>query len=222
MQVDPYIVVYAIIAVLILARLWKVLGRRNDTDTDTERPDPFGAPVPSTTSKFNPFSSGKVLTEGVTPKFAHPPQSLMGKLEQIKSVDAVFDEKAFLRGAKDAFGRIVAAFAAGDLSPVVKLLGPKVAPHFQAAIDARKSANQTMKSSIARFKDAETIAAELSGTLAVITVRFVSDQENILRDASGRVIGGAEGKVEEITDVWSFSRDLKSDNPDWMLVETKS
>jgi predicted lipid-binding transport protein (Tim44 family) len=50
----------------------------------------------------------------------------------------------------------------------------------------------------------------------------VSDQENILRDASGKILSGEEGKIEEISDLWTFSRDTKAAAPEWQLIETRS
>jgi predicted lipid-binding transport protein (Tim44 family) len=212
---DTDVIVYAVIAVLILARLWTVLGRRNGGDG--ARPNPFAAP--GTQGPIAPSKPGAPLS----PPASHAPaHSLMGELEQIKTVDPAFDEKQFLRGAKEAFARIVAAFAGGDLTACDKLFGSKVMARFQNSIDARKQAGQTLQSKLVRVRDAETAAASLEGVQATITVRFVTDQQNILRDAGGHVIGGAEGRVEEITDLWTFTRDLKSGNPDWVLIETKS
>ena len=53
-------------------------------------------------------------------------------------------------------------------------------------------------------------------------MRFVSEQENTLRDSAGHAVGGSEGRLEEITDLWTFARDPKAADPNWILVETKS
>jgi len=211
MSID--LIVYAVIAVAILVRLWMVLGRRNDNDGS--RPNPFTPPA-----EDKPLAV-RASAIPASPVLGAPLHSLQGKLDQIKAINPAFDEKQFLQGAKQAFSQILTAFANGNLVSCAKLLGPNVLPRFQVAIDARRAASQTMETRITRMKEVETVKATLDGALASIVVRFVSDQVNVLRDASGVAIGG-EGKLEEITDIWTFAKDLKSNDPDWILVETKS
>jgi predicted lipid-binding transport protein (Tim44 family) len=216
MSIDT--IVYAVIALLLLARLWVVLGRRNEEDH--ERPNPFAVPptppqaaprpgsMPSLPPSFRPLRSA--------------PASLAGGLEQIKVLDASFDEKKFLAEAREDFALIVGAFAKGDLTPCTKKLAPSVLKQFQTAIEARQKAGQTMDVKVLAIKDAETTTAKTDSARALITVRFVSTQENVLRDAAGRVIGGEEGKPEETSDVWVFARDTSVASNDWVLAETGS
>jgi len=217
------IILYAIIAVVLLVRLWSVFGRRNDDEQ--QRPNPFVMPAPPTDDAKPALPSGMPGAPEI-PLLLQPfhaaPASLAGGLEQIKALDPVFDEKTFLQGARTAFTMIVEDFAKGDMNRISRLLGPNVLPHFQNAIEARRKASQTMESKINRIRDAETTAAHVEDSRAIITVRFVSEQENVLRDAGGKVIGGEAGRVEEITDFWTFARDAKSNDPNWILVETRS
>jgi predicted lipid-binding transport protein (Tim44 family) len=127
-----------------------------------------------------------------------------------------------MQGARAAFTMIVEDFAKGDMTRIENLLGPNVRPHFQNAIEARRKAGQVMESRVARIREAEATTAHVEDTIANVTIRFVSEQENVLRDAGGRVIGGAPETVEEITDIWTFSRDTKSADPNWILIETRS
>lgn len=217
------IIIYAVIAVVLLARLWAVLGRRNDEDQ--QRPNPFITPPPPPSNEADAtLVPGRIRTGETSPMLLQPfksaPTSLAGGLEQIKALDASFDEKQFLQGARQAFTMIVEDFAKADMARITRLLGPTVLGHFQNAIEARRKAGQTMESKIIRIKDAETAAAKVDGTQAAMIVRFVSEQENALRDSGGQVIGGEAGKVEEITDLWTFARDTKSLDPNWILVET--
>ncbi len=213
------IIIYAFIAVVLLARLWTVLGRRNDSDT--QRPNPFIAPPPKDETAPVPerIRSGEAPPV-VLPAFKAAPASLAGGVEQIKALDPSFDEKQFLQGARQAFAMIVEDFAKADMSRITRLLGPNVLPHFLNAIEARRAAGQTMESKVVSIRDAETAAAKVDGTKAILTIRFVSEQENALRDSGGQVIGGEAGRVEEITDLWTFARDTKSSDPNWILVET--
>lgn len=218
------IVIFAVIAVVLLARLWTVFGRRSDDDP--QRPNPFVMPAPGAQDdkKSAPVSVPPDATE--LPRLLQPlhapPASLEGGLEQIKALIPAFDEKAFLKDARGLFTTIVEDFSKGDLSRSEKLLGLNVLPNFQAAIAARQKTGQSMETRIVRFRDVETVAAHVEESRALLTVRFVTEQENVLRDAGGQVVGGEVGKVEEIIDVWTFARDTKSPGSDWMLVETRS
>lgn len=226
MSIDT--IFYAIIAVVLLVRLWSVLGRRNDDEK--QRPNPFVTPAPDLkdSQKNDPKAIRSAVVDTIADAYialrpTHAaPASLTGGLEQIRTLDPSFDEKVFLQGARAAFTMIVEDFAKGDMNRIGRLLGPGVLPHFQNAIEARRKAGQTMESRIVRIRDAETVTARTEDARAVITIRFVSEQENTLRDASGQVINGEAGKVEEITDLWTFARDTKSGDPNWILTETRA
>ena len=222
----PDIIIYGLIAVVLLARLWAVFGRRNDEDR--QRPNPFVAPAPDPKD-----DEGVIVRPRATPTedtaqasaFAPllvAPMSLAGTLERLRRLDPTFDEKQFLQNVRTTFTAIVSAFAKGDLSPVEHRLGPAVLPEFQTALTARQKAGETLENKITRIREAEVTSASVDDARAVITVRIVSEQENILRDAAGNIQSGAPGKPEEITDLWAFARDAKSADPDWQLAETKS
>jgi predicted lipid-binding transport protein (Tim44 family) len=219
---DIDIIIFAVIAALLFARLWTVFGRRNDEDK--QRPNPFITPVTRPQDNDQPLQGRQPARPPplLLQPFKAAPASLAGGLEQIKSRDPNFDEKQFLQGAKSAFTMIVEDFAKGDMARITRLLTPAVLQHFQQALEVRRSAGQVAESKIISIKDAETVAVRMDGNQAFMTVQFVSNQENILRDNHGQVIGGEVGKVEEITDRWTFARDMTSSDPNWLLVETGS
>ncbi len=220
---DFDILIYAVIAVVVLARLWSVFGQRNDGDEP--RPNPFAAPpAPAAKDKDAAAPTGAEESDEPLrlPAFRAAPASLAGGLEHIRMCDPSFDEKRFLEGARTAFRIVVEDFGKGDLSRSARFLASRVYANFQAAIEARRAEGHVLEARIARLREAECVAARIEGTQAQITVQFVSEQENIVRDAGGRVVSGVEGTTEEITDLWIFARDLKSADPNWQLVETKS
>lgn len=215
-------IIYAVIAIIVLARLWSVLGQRNGEDR--ERPNPFAAPpTPTTDSSLSATGNPATPEVPLAPKpLLVAPASLAGGLAQIKEAQPAFDEKQFLQGARAAFTLILNDFAKGDLSESARLLGPTVLPHFRQAIEARRAAGQTMDHKLVNIREAECTAAKIENGQAAITVRFISEQESIVRDAAGNIIEGSQGTVEEITDLWTFARDMKSSDPNWILVETRS
>jgi predicted lipid-binding transport protein (Tim44 family) len=101
------------------------------------------------------------------------------------------------------------------------LLGPGPRTAFEQAIAAREAAGERAVAEIKGFVETAILRAELAGSLARITVRFVSDQINYTRSAAGAVTHGTEA-VTEITDIWTFERDLASSDPTWRLVAVEA
>lgn len=222
MQVDIDILVYAVIAALLLGRLWAVLGSRNEDEP--ERPNPFVQP-PQPPIQDKAASNSDTPPTSLPPRLPPavlPPASLAGGLAQVSAIDQTFEEKQFLQNARDIFTAIVGAYAAGNLDTVSEFLAPALEGHFQQAANMRIANGQTAQSRIARIKDAEVLAARAEGSRGYITVKFISDQENVLRDTHGTVIGGAEGTLEEVTDIWVFSKDTQVPGARWIVVETRS
>ena len=116
---------------------------------------------------------------------------------------------------------IVAAFAAGDRATLQNLLSRDTYSAFEQAISARESAGQKQVSAIHAIHSATIEDAELRGTGASVTVRFVSDQTSLTQDKEGHPVMGTDA-VTEITDIWTFERDLATRDPAWRLVSARS
>ncbi len=116
---------------------------------------------------------------------------------------------------------IVAAFANGNRETLRPLLSPDTFTAFDSAITGRETAQETQKTEIRAMPTVAIDHVELNGTMAVITVRFVSDQVNVTLGHDGLPVAGADA-VTEITDLWSFERDLAAHDPTWRLVAARS
>ena len=138
------------------------------------------------------------------------------------TADPGFDPAQFLEGARFAFEMVVAAFAAGDKDRLRPLLSDDVYQPFAAAIDERTAAGETLETRIIALKRLDITEAGLAGRLARVTVKFVSDQINMLRAHDGSVVDGDPDHAIEKTDFWSFARDTRSSDPNWVLVATAS
>ena len=143
-------------------------------------------------------------------------------LTQIKIADHSFEPDQFIEGARAAYEMIVAAFPAGDRDTLKMLLSPEVYQNFSAAIDEREEAGHTMESTIVALKKADIVEAELKDKTAEITVKFVSEMISVTRDSQGENLPGQSPVPREVTDIWTFARDAKSGDPNWLLVETRS
>jgi predicted lipid-binding transport protein (Tim44 family) len=117
---------------------------------------------------------------------------------------------------------IVEAYANGDKAGLQPLLAPDVFAGFASAIDQRQQAGHILDTQLIGLREAAVHEAELRGSLARITVRFESEQVNVLRDNSNQVIEGDPASAEDVVDLWTFERDTQSGDPNWLLVATRT
>lgn len=218
------IIVLAIVAVVIALRLRSVLGQRHDDEP--RKPNPFGVPKAGKDEDdegfmLSPKHETAMPAPAALPAPVLAPESLAGALTLIKQHAPQFDEKEFLQGARSAFSMIVTGFAQGEMERIRPFLGPEVFQSFSRAVAERRAAGQRLDTVIHTVKEAEVTRARLSGDTARLTVRFVSEQSNATYDETGQLVDGSPTQREVIEDVWSFARNLKQDNPVWLLVETR-
>jgi predicted lipid-binding transport protein (Tim44 family) len=217
------IIFFALVAAFIILRLRSVLGRRTGNE---RRHDPFAKPQPGPKVPDQPDAPVEVAQRGdviTLPRRtdASPAGSpLAGALTQIKLADATFDELTFEKGARAAFEYIVAAFAAGERDKLRPLLNDEVYGNFEASIQAREAAGQKHETTLVRIKSAEIVEARMEGPTALLTVKYVSEQINATRDAEGKVVEGNPDRIADATDLWTFARNTRSDDPNWILVAT--
>lgn len=133
-----------------------------------------------------------------------------------------FDQEMFLNGAKRAFEIILEAFNKGDIETLEMLVNKNLLKKFQDIIEKRHAEGITSETDFIGFDKAEIIDAKVSkNDIAKITVDFISQQVNLLKDAAGKVIEGDDQYIQSINDKWTFEKALTSTNPNWMLVSTK-
>ena len=147
---------------------------------------------------------------------------LEAALKRISELDNRFDPLEFSNGARSAFEMVITAFALGDTNALSALVSNAVFANFENAIKQRERAGETQEISVIGVDKADIIEASLAHTVAQITTKFVSQQISVTRNEAGDVIEGDPDAVNEVTDIWTFSRDLRSKDPNWKLVETRS
>lgn len=215
------IILIALVAIFLVLQLRRVLGRRHGEER--QRPDPLTQPTPGRDDKVVDLprreSPEVVLPRGVDVVSKGGPAE--AGLAQVKIADAGFDPRAFVQGARQAFEMIVLAYAHGDTKALRPLLSDEVYERFAAAIRQRQDARETLETSLVGFEKSEIVAAEMRGSEARVTVKFVSEQINVTRNAESLIVDGNPNEVTRITDMWTFARDTKSSNPNWLLVATE-
>jgi predicted lipid-binding transport protein (Tim44 family) len=214
------LILFGMIAAFLVLRLRSILGKR----TGFERPPTVErqmgqAPVagvaagPVIEGRAEPVRAGRPLPD---------PSGPVGvTLVRMRTVDRNFDPQHFLNGAESAFRMIVGAFASGDRTRLRALLADDTYRSFETAIAAREAAGETQRSEVRSIESATIEHAVLNGTVADITVKFVSDQIAETLGADGRPVAGADA-VAEITDIWTFTRDLNQPDPAWRLSAARS
>jgi predicted lipid-binding transport protein (Tim44 family) len=208
------LILLGLVVLFLVLRLRSILGRRTGFE---------GVPQMLNRGAVPPTIEGRAEPVAAPPARGLPdPTSPAGQaLAAIRAADRKFDPATFLAGAENAFRLIVTAFAAGDRAKLQPLLTPDTFAAFDAAITAREQAGHTQRSEIRGILEATIEHAELTQSLADITVRFVSHQITITTDKDGGIVAGADA-VTELADVWTFLRDLKQAQPTWKLASARS
>lgn len=210
------IVILAMIAAFLGLRLYSVLGRRAEHEEEPAVPTRFErgeqparpVPVPAAETPNAPRA-----ISGFSP-------AVEQGLRDIGAADRRFDPMAFLEGARAAYGMVLEAFWRGDREELRELCDDDVYQSFVAAIDAREAAGETLDNRLVRIEETSIHAAQLDGRTARISVRFTADIAAVTRDKDGNVVAGSLDDAIESTDIWTFSRDVTSSAPDWVLDET--
>lgn len=229
---DIYTIIFLALAVFIFLRLRSVLGQR----TGRERPpyDPYSArdarapgsekvvALPGRGADAAARAAENVAPEDRWKGIAESGSPIAAGLDAIAAAVRNFDAKHFIAGARAAYEMIVAAFAGGDRRALKNLLSPDVYDGFEAAIRDRENKGETIENRFVSLNNADITAADLKGNTAQVTVRFVSQLISVTRDRNGNVIDGSPDKVTDITDIWTFARDVTSRDPNWKLVATEA
>ena len=126
----------------------------------------------------------------------------------------------FLEGASKAFEIIVSSFASGDKKKLRSLLGNSIYQNFVNLLDERNKKNLTLKTDIISLQNPVITDVSLNLNLAKITVRFSSQQISYTMQGGKKTTSQDSEKIIDVIDGWTFSRDLKSQNPNWTLIET--
>lgn len=213
------IVLFALVAVFLILRLRSVLGRR--TGNERSRHEEFlrRAGAPPDANNVVAFRNRPAPPPLVT---ATPGDMASSGIAQIHEADPGFDPAQFLEGAREAFEIVVAAFAAGDKARLRPLLSDDVYEPFATAIDERARAGETYETRILLLKHVDVVEAGMVGRESRITVKFVSDQIHALRAHDGSIVDGDPDHPIEKTDFWTFVREVRSADPNWVLVRTAS
>ncbi len=190
------IILLAMIAGFIILRLRGMLGRR----TGHEKKD------------FRKLFSKKVTQEATEKKVVN------------LNSNKLFNEAAkeqFIKGAKAAYEMIITSFAKGDKNTLRPLLNKEIYQNFSDEIDQRKKENLKSELTFVGVKSAEIKNFEKKDNIYIFTVNFVSEIITCKKNKDNKIIEGNAEEIKTVTDVWKFSKNMWSTNPNWYVVETQ-
>jgi predicted lipid-binding transport protein (Tim44 family) len=216
------ILLFALVAGFLILRLRSVLGRR-DGHRPAQRTDPFtGAPAANEDKVVRLPERGEATVDDAAAAETgpQPSGSLDAGLTQIRIADPAFDPDEFASGGRIAFELILTAFSSGDTAALKPLLSPEVFSNFAQSIRERQEAGDTLETQLVGIKTAEIVEAYMAGRTAHVTLRFFSQQVRVLRNADGEIIEGDPKIITDVVDIWTFARDTRSRDPNWVLVAT--
>ena len=199
------LILYAVLALIVGAMLFSVLGKNIGESLDTPL-DPQDA--------LDKFKDKPKLVPNPEPEFEGPAAK---GLKDIYAADASFTVPVFLDGAKTAYGMILEAFADGDKETLKDLLNAEVRKSYTAAIDERTAKKLTQTTDLARLISAEIVTASRTQKTGRIGVLYKAELAAALLDASGEIVSGDLDILSRVAEVWSYDRTLGSKNPNWVL-----
>jgi len=157
-----------------------------------------------------------------TPQFQEILKNVDPKIK-IKS-NEIFDERAqkeFLKGAKIAYETIITDFSDDDnlLTKSKPLLSKKIRDQFNEALSERKSKGHFAEITFIGVNSADIKEHKKINSILNVTVNFVAEVITCIKDKDKKIISGDPEKIKKIYDTWIFSKDIKSNNPNWQLVD---
>ena len=212
------IVLLAMIAAFLGMRLYSVLGKRTGHEQEPVLPrrDERTAPAPV---RLDDPDAPPAPQSGAG--LVYEPAAESG-LRALLAADRSFDAGRFMEGAQAAYRMILEAYWAGDRDTLRDLCDQDSYEGFADAIAARESRGERLDNRLVGINSAKITAVELSGGEARVTVRYRADISAVTRDAEGNMIAGSMVDANETDDLWTFRRQIDSNDPNWLLDEAES
>lgn len=231
---DLSTILILVIAVVVILRLRNVLGQKRGHERPPYEPytrrdtAPGGADnvvrLPRTEAPQKGASETMPTRDAETRVREFMPENnpVVPGLIEIARNDPAFDPRHFVQGAKSAYEMIVTAFAEGNRRLLKQFLSREVFEGFSGAIGERESRGEAVDTSFVGIDKADIIEAEMKNRTARVTVKFVSQLITAIRSRGGDIIDGDPKQIREVTDIWTFAREVTSKDPNWKLVATQA
>lgn len=215
------IVLLAMIAAFLGMRLYSVLGKRTGHEQEPVLPRERTAVSSPVRLDEGDGAQATVPAPSDTSGLVYEPAAEAG-LRQLLASDRNFDAGRFMEGAEAAYRMILEAYWKGDRDTLRDLCDDDSYQAFADAIDARESRGETLDNRLMVIDSAKITAVELNRSEARVTVRYRADISAVTRDADGKLIAGSMSDATQTDDLWTFRRQIGSNDPNWVLDEAES
>jgi predicted lipid-binding transport protein (Tim44 family) len=209
------IVILALVALFVGLRLYSVLGERTGHEQPILKPADPDARIEQ--PKIHPPREAAAITDNGD--LAYLPTAGPG-VRQILAADPQFDVARFLEGAGAAYRMILEAFWKGDLDSIRPHADGHVYDAFAKAVEQRNTDGHKLDNRLVAVEPPVIVEASLENGAAEVAVRFEADIAAVTRNADGEVVAGSMSDAVQTRERWTFRRDLKSRDPNWLLIET--
>ena len=210
------VVILAMVSAFLAFRLYSVLGKRTGHEQQPlpRAADERLAAAPPVTPKGDGTADGKPELDPLVGFKA------LAGVRAIAAADSQFEPGRFVEGSKMAYRMVLEAYWKGDEETLETLVDDDVRAAFVEAIADRKAAGHVLENRLVAIENATISDASLDGQTARVTVKFDADIAAVTRDAEGTVIAGSMSDAVPTHDVWTFSRNVRASDPNWILVDT--
>ena len=196
------IIIFAIIAIFLVYRLKSILGQNSEGNEQNNKID---------VGKKNFTNVVKLGSKKID-----------ANKETISNIDPTFDETEFLKGAQNFFEMVIDCFVKGDLKDVLNFIDDKLIKSFQLVIDERREEEETLKIEIIKMNSLEIKDVKKLKNFLRVSVLFETEQIKVLKDKKGKIIDGDQRDTILVKDLWTFEKQIQSENLNWKLVETSN
>lgn len=209
-----YVVLLAMIAGFLALRLYMVLGKR----TGHEQPLPKPAEERVAATVMPRTIDALPEQRDVSPR--NIDGGAQAGIRAIIAIEPSFDVARFIEGAKSAYRMILEAYWKGDEEALGWLVEDEVRQSFATAIAERTAAGHVLDNRLVSIERATITDASVQGRVARISLRIDADIAAVTRDGDGNLVAGSMSDAVETHEIWTFTRTLKSADPNWKLAET--
>ena len=218
----PYIdiLILAMIAVFIINRLRNVLGKKTGNESDivekfTQRKSAFNESEPDSVSNQKVSKLNNHVKKNL-----HSDKKINSVINDILKIDDQFEINSFCEGAKKAFEFILTEYSGNNLKALEKLVSKNIYKAFQDQINLRAKNKEELEITVISVKNPEIKSVNLEKKcIAYFKLLFNSEQVQITKNSNGEVIDGDNNQILQIKEIWTFSKNLKSKDPNWILEE---
>jgi len=216
------IIVLAAIAIFVLLRLRSVLGQKTGNENPMEHLQEMLQQKDDRVVQLKPRNDdGEDEAEHAEPEEEEKvADALEDGVGAIRKIDSSFRLSQFLEGSKMAFDMVMDAYEDDNHDVLRQLLSKEVYKEFAEAMEARDEGDEREFVTLVSVADAEATSVELKRNKAIIEVKITSEQIRVIKNKDDEIVGGNANNIINVEDSWVFTRDVKSSDPNWTIVET--